>query len=238
LATSQPYATTPRKWLSALALPRPASAQTEGVTERFAQIRRIAMVITMADVRGHPFQNVDGDGDYTRWIGVLDRLSCDPLYRPYKSRVVELLAPRAGDYYLDVGCGTGATACAVADQFGCRVAGLDSSKVMIAEARSRGLADAVVGDAHDLPFADEAFDGALADRTFQHLTDPVTALREIARVVKKGGVVVIADPDYSRQTLSIADQQLGERVLSFRADYGIRNGTSLTGFGTCSLRTG
>jgi SAM-dependent methyltransferase len=179
----------------------------------------------MSGDEAHPFTDVDGQADPNRWIGVLDRLSAEPLYRQYKARIIELLAPHADGSYLDVGCGTGAAGRTVANAYGCRVVGLDSSTTMVTEARARGLTEAVVGDAQRMPFDDESFDGAWADRTFQHLDDPAAALRELARVVKDGGVLVVADPDYSTQTLSISDQGLAERVLGFRADHGIRNGT-------------
>jgi SAM-dependent methyltransferase len=156
-------------------------------------------------------------------LGVLDRLTAEPLYQPYKSRVAELLNPRAERTYLEVGSGTGAAAIALVETWGCRVLALDSSTAMTTQARSRG-ADAIIGDAHDLPFANDAFDGAWADRCFQHLADPVAALGEMIRVVKPGGVIVIADPDYTTQRLSICDPELATRVLAFRAEHGVRNG--------------
>lgn len=84
--------------------------------------------------------------------------------------------------------------------------------------------EAIVGDAHALPFDATSFDGAWADRTFQHLVDPVTALGEMVRLTAPGGRVVVVDPDYGTQVVSVPDQQLARRVLDFRADRVIRNG--------------
>jgi SAM-dependent methyltransferase len=100
------------------------------------------------------------------------------------------------------------------------VVGVDSSAAMIDEARRRGLAHALVADAHELPFEADRFDGVWADRTCQHLAEPETALAEIVRVVRPGGVVVVADPDYGTQVVNIPDQDLAERVLRFRAGVG------------------
>src|SRR5262249_50515959 len=80
-------------------------------------------------------------------------------------------------------------------------------------------------DAHALPFEDDTFDGAWADRTFQHLADPPAALLELVRVVRPGGRLVAADPDYGTQVVSIPDQELARRVLRFRVDLGVRHGT-------------
>jgi SAM-dependent methyltransferase len=96
---------------------------------------------------------------------------------------------------------------------------------MLQEAVRRGLADAMLADAHSLPFASASFDGAWADRTFQHLADPAAALGEMARVVRPGGRLVVADPDYGRQSVDVPDQDLARRVLGFRAGHAIRNAT-------------
>jgi SAM-dependent methyltransferase len=168
----------------------------------------------------HPFARVDGQPDAQVWIDVLDRLRSDPLYRRYKARVGALLDPAPGSRYLEIGTGTGADAIEVAQRHGAEVVGVDRSAAMVAEARRRGLADAIEADAHRLPFGADVFDGAWADRTFQHLADPGQALAEMARVVRPGCVVLVADPDYGTQVVNIPDQELADRVLRFRAGVG------------------
>jgi SAM-dependent methyltransferase len=168
----------------------------------------------------HPFAHVDDQSDPRAWIDVLDRLRSDPLYATYKARVAELLDPVRGGRYLEVGCGTGADAIELARRCGVEVVGVDSSVAMVEEARGRGLAGAQVADAHALPFDADLFDGAWADRTFQHLADPVRAMAELARVIRPGGPVVVADPDYGTQIVNMPDQELADRVLRFRAGVG------------------
>lgn len=102
------------------------------------------------------------------------------------------------DRVLDVACGPGLVACAIAPHVR-EVVGLDLTPAMIDEARrqqqSRGAANVrwEVGDVTALPFADDAFDVVLSRYAFHHLTDPPKALREMARVCRPAGRVVVAD---------------------------------------------
>jgi SAM-dependent methyltransferase len=173
----------------------------------------------------HPFEDVDAQPDAREWIRVLDAVRAEPMYAAYKKRIVELLAPRRGGTYLEVGCGTGDDALALACAYGAIVLAGDASTAMVAEARRRGLADAAVADAHALPFGDASFDGAWADRAFQHLADPAQALAELVRVTRPGGTIVVADPDYANQAVAVEDQNLARRVLCVRSELSIRNGT-------------
>jgi SAM-dependent methyltransferase len=173
----------------------------------------------------HAFTAVDDQSDPKAWVDVLDRMRSEPAYAAYKTRLAALLEPQAGGRYLEVGTGTGDDALALAARFGAGVVGVDASATMIEEAKRRGLTEAHVADAHALPFADESFDGAWADRTFQHLADPEAALRELVRVTNVGGRIALADPDYETQVVSFGDRELARRVLRFRADHALRNGT-------------
>ena len=173
----------------------------------------------------HAFTSVDEQDDPRAWVDVLDRVRQEPAYAAYKVRIGELLRPVAGGTYLDVGAGTGDEALALAERYSVRVAGVDSAEIMVAEAQRRGLSDVRVADAHRLPFPDASFDGCWADRVFQHLARPALAASELARVTRPGGRIVVADPDYDTQVVDVPDQELARRVLRFRADHLLRNGT-------------
>lgn len=173
----------------------------------------------------HAFTAVDSQEDPRSWVKVLDKLHREPFYVAYKTRVFELLKPQRGGTYLEIGAGTGDDARAVAKAAGATVFVIDISLTMMSEARRRGLQNSVVGDVVSLPFAENTFDGCWADRTFQHLADPEQALREIVRVTKPAGRIVVVDPDYATQVMEFPDQELAHRVLRFRADCGLRNGT-------------
>ena len=179
----------------------------------------------MGDPPEHAFTAVDEQDDPSAWIDVLDRVRQEPAYAAYKQRVAELLEPAPGGIYLEVGCGTGQDVLAVASRFGVTVAGVDLSRAMVDEARRRGLPDVRVASADALPFEHASFDGCWADRVLQHLERPEAALAEMVRVTRPGGRVVVADPDYDTQVVDVEDQDLARRVLRFRADHLLRNGT-------------
>ncbi|MFO7572672.1 MAG: methyltransferase domain-containing protein [Gaiellaceae bacterium] len=186
----------------------------------------------------HGFTAVDDQEDPSSWIGVLDRVRREPAYAAYKARISDLLRPVRGERYLEVGVGTGDDALAVASRFQIAIVGVDRSATMVEEARRRGLTEAHVADACALPFADGTFAGAWADRVFQHLQDPRAALGEIVRVTSPGGRLVVADPDYDTQVLELEDQELARRILRFRADHALRNGTLAHRMGGLFTRAG
>ena len=173
----------------------------------------------------HSFTSVDEQPDPRFWVDVLDRVRAEPQYAAYKTRVAELLRPKRGGRYLEVGTGTGADALALAARYEVETVGVDVSQTMIDEARRRGLRDSRVARPETLPFAEDSFEGVWADRTLQHVQDPNAALAEMVRVAKPGGRIVVADPDYDTQVVDTSDQALARRVLRFRADHLLRNGT-------------
>lgn len=109
--------------------------------------------------------------------------------------VFELLVAEAAlldQRVLDVGCGTGVLAAALADR-GVRVAGVDPSAEMLGAARpaTDGAVDLRLGRAEALPFDDGSFDRVVF-RLVIHLVDLPRALREAARVLVPRGRVAIA----------------------------------------------
>jgi len=97
-----------------------------------------------------------------------------------------------GQRVLDVGCGTGRLALALAER-GARVWGVDPSEEMLGQARSNAAGKAAFKEARAeaLPFKDGWFDRAVL-RLVVHLVDRPQAFREIARVLSPGGRIVIA----------------------------------------------
>ncbi len=101
---------------------------------------------------------------------------------------------------LDVGCGTGSLAFALADAApDAAVTGIDYSRAYVEHARSRASGARLAfqqGDAAALPFGDAAFDAALSLLVLNFVPDPERAVREMARVTRPGGVVAAAVWDF------------------------------------------
>jgi len=111
------------------------------------------------------------------------------------ARVRTLLAPLTGDERaLDVGCGTGALAYALAPLVG-EVVGVDADEDYLAAARRDAPAGCtfVVGDAETLPFPYGDFDLVGCLRVLHHVRRPELVVAEIARVTRPGGRILLAD---------------------------------------------
>ena len=109
-----------------------------------------------------------------------------------------LVGARADDVVLDVCCGTGAIALGLAP-YVAQVTGLDLTPAMLAQARAgqerQGLTNIIwmEGDIYALPFADGAFSLVTSGAAFHHVTNPRDAFRELVRVCRQGGRVVVRD---------------------------------------------
>jgi SAM-dependent methyltransferase len=100
-----------------------------------------------------------------------------------------------GGLVLDVGCGTGQLAAAIAGE-GYDVFGVDLAPSMIRKARQRGLAGTFAAVTTALPFAADSFDLALTVATLHHLETPervAKTVSQMARVVRPNGFVVLWD---------------------------------------------
>lgn len=118
-------------------------------------------------------------------------------YRPIHDAVLRALATGPGARILDVGCGTGLLAQRLVGEPSVQsVVGCDFSSGMLAHAAARlgGAAKAALvrGDAARLPFADGVFDAVISTEAFHWFPDQEAALRELRRVLRPGGRLLLA----------------------------------------------
>jgi ubiquinone/menaquinone biosynthesis C-methylase UbiE len=120
---------------------------------------------------------------------------------------------------LDIGCGTGVAARAIASRpgFSGRVLGIDLSEVLARTASQlaadEGLGDRTefrAGDSRKLELTDGVFDALVAHTLLSHIDDPMVVVREAARLVRSGGMIGIFDGDYESMTFGHADPAKGK----------------------------
>ncbi|MEO8627388.1 MAG: methyltransferase domain-containing protein [Betaproteobacteria bacterium] len=124
---------------------------------------------------------------------------------------------------LDLGCGTGVVARAIADRktFTGRITGIDRSSYLIDAAakfaEQEGLGSTVAfiaGDSHSLNLPSAAFDAVVAHTLLSHVEDPAVVLKEIARLLKPGGKVGIFDGDFASFTYGIDDDPAKAKAVA------------------------
>jgi ubiquinone/menaquinone biosynthesis C-methylase UbiE len=113
-------------------------------------------------------------------------------------RIVRMAEPAPDDIVLDVACGPGLLACAFA-RVTRHVTGIDVTPKMLDQARAlqqkEGLENLTwhQGDVRPLPYPDASFSIVSARFAFHHFLDPLAVLKEMRRVCRAGGRVVVAD---------------------------------------------
>lgn len=130
---------------------------------------------------------------------------------PVQRASLEALELTPEDRLLDVGCGTGAASRA-GGATAELVVGVDLSSAMIRTAAEHGQAidnvHFVIADAERLPFEDDAFTAVLCSNSFHHYPDPLSAVREMTRVLAPAGRLVIGDASADNAMARVADRFL------------------------------
>lgn len=161
------------------------------------------------------------------WLELAD---AQPPIQAIKRQMLTLGTVCEGDRVLDIGCGIGLEAMRLAGRVGSsgQVVGIDVSESLIAEARDRldgapAPLDYAVMDVRQLEFPDGAFDLCRAERVLRYVERPDQAVREMARVVRPGGQVVVFDFDSDATVVDVSDQGLSRRVAEV-LDSSVPNG--------------
>ncbi len=153
-----------------------------------------------------------------------------------RARAVErLVAP--GLKVADVGTGTAILACELG-RLGLEVIGIDHSRRMLQVAQGKieqqdfppgGSVELRHGEANDIPIASDEVEAALAHMVLHYVASPVEVIREMARIVRPGGAIVIVDfvehdHEWMRQELGVVWMGFGlDDIRAFFAEAGLPN---------------
>jgi SAM-dependent methyltransferase len=149
------------------------------------------------------FSDVDRASDPDALTAYLDGVAGLDTVHAYKTAALHVLDPGPGNRVLDLGCGVGTDVPDLARAVGPSgtVLAVDFSRAMVArtlrDTRTEPTVRGVVADARRLPFVSDCFDRCRTDKVLQHVHDPELAVREIVRVTRPGGGIVIAEPDWN-----------------------------------------
>jgi len=165
------------------------------------------------------FRAVDNNDDIGKLEACLTFTDELPSFKRYKEVSFEKLNVKPGDAAVDVGCGLGFDVAKLANIV-CRgglSVGVDiSEKLLEAARRAFGNNEGVSfirGDIHGLAIPRNSVDGIRVDRTLQHVQDPQKVISEMVRVLKPGGWLVCAEPDWSTFVIDTDDNETTGMII-------------------------
>lgn len=155
------------------------------------------------------------------WMRFLELRAADPLFVRQLEETLARLDPGSSTRVVDLGCGTGVVARALArrEPAPAAILGVDRDSVLIERAGELAAAEGlggrvhfVVGDVERLDLPSASFDAATAHTVLTHVENPGRMLSEAARVLRPGGLLALFDSDYASWTFDCSDQSLAVEV--------------------------
>ena len=143
---------------------------------------------------------------------------------------------RSGLRVLDCGCGPGTITAGLAEIVApAQVTGIDLAASQIALAKDHAAAQHIAnvyfqtGSIYDLAFDDSTFDVVFAHAVFEHLADPVRAMRELHRVLKPNGILGVCSPDWGGFIIAPENPALNAAITFYKQLQSHNGGDPLAG---------
>lgn len=164
------------------------------------------------------------DSSPTYFVDFLDFLDNQAEVHRLRVEAEARLQVAKGGKVLDVGCGIGGATFRIADHVTGPTglaAGIDISQAMVGVAQQRAAQRPElafrVGDAGAIPYPDGYFDAARSERVFLYLPDRLATIREMMRVTRPGGRVVLMDTDVDCTAIYSNNPALARKMTSLMA---------------------
>lgn len=147
-----------------------------------------------------------------------EKMTLESAMEELNKKMLKLSGINQDSNVLDLGCGNGLNSIFINQETGAEVVGLDLSDVRIENAKKKATSNERIkftqGTATELPFEDETFSHVWSQSTLYHVHNREKALKEIFRVLKKGGIFIFEDivkpkPDVSDE----AREHVYDRLL-------------------------
>jgi arsenite methyltransferase len=160
-------------------------------------------------------------------IARLDRAYSTPQIVDQRRRIRAVVGARRSEVGLDVGCGPGHLACELAKEVapGGRIFAIDKSPESVDATKARAVkeeltdsVDVQVGDATALGFPDDTFDFVVAVQVYSFVPNVARAIEEAARVLRKGGRLLVLESDWDMCIWKSRDPIFTRRMISARAE--------------------
>jgi ubiquinone/menaquinone biosynthesis C-methylase UbiE len=160
-------------------------------------------------------------------IARLDRAYSTPQIVDQRRRIRAVVGARRSEVGLDVGCGPGHLACELAKEVapGGRIFAIDKSPESVDATKARAVkeeltdsVDVQVGDANALEFPDDTFDFVVAAQVYSFVPNVAQAIEEAARVLRKGGRLMVLESDWDMCIWKSRDPIFTRRMISARAE--------------------
>lgn len=170
------------------------------------------------------FQQVD-NSDHQILAKFLEDVAAYPTVKECFRLQIGLLDIKQGDWVLDVGCGIGIQAMAMAKLVTPtgKVVGTDISNAMIDLAKSRTSnanlpLEFLITEASSQPFPDQSFDCIRTERVLMYISDSLKVIKEFKRLLKPGGKLVVFDIHWDGVLIAHADKTLTRRIIRYATD--------------------